>query len=84
MLRHAQSHFKGKARRRKRTLEDVTLAHGEWVIAPFWCTERESGDPRTPETPSLEDEDGSSELPQFFLVMIRRGYQVPLMYQRFG
>ena len=46
--------------------------------------ERESGDPRTPETPSLEDEDGSTELPQFLLVMLRRGYKVPWVYQRFG
>ena len=77
-------HFSDKNKIRPKKLEDLTLAYGEWAIKPYWSAERERGDPRYPETPRLEDEDGSTELPQFLLVMLRAGYQVPWVYQRFG
>ena len=65
-------------------LEDMATAHGEWVMNPFWCAKRESFEPKRPDTPSVEDEYGKTEKPQFFLEMLRHGYQIPWQYQRFG
>ena len=62
----------------------MQLAHGEWVIKPYWSMDREPGDPKVPETPKLEDEDGQTELPQFLLYMMVKGYKVPWVHQRYG
>ena len=79
-----QVHFSSNASTRPKKLEDMELAAGEWVIKPYWSTDREPFEPRVPETPTLEDEYGETEKPQFFLEMLSKGYRVPWVYQRFG
>ena len=79
-----KQHFLNKEKSMPSKLEDMATAHGEWVIDPYWCAKRESFEPSRPETPSVEDEYGQTEKPQFFLEMLRHGYQIPWQYQRFG
>ena len=56
-------HFQDRSKCMPKKLDDMMLAHGEWVIKPYWAMERESFDQKVPQNPRLEDEDGETELP---------------------
>ena len=42
LRRHVQHHFLNRKNNMPKKLEDMELAHGEWIIKPYWSAEKAS------------------------------------------
>ena len=80
LRRHVSTHNKKFARKK---FEDLILAHGEYVIKPFWSSEKEAADPKEPETPP-HDCDSEHEKCQFYYEQLLKGNSTPWVDQKFG
>ena len=72
------------ARYGRKPIDDVELAHGEWVIKPYWSMPKEHFDPELPDTSTAEEMADNAELPRFLFDMMVEGWLTPWSYQRFA